>query len=215
MLMNTIDILIEGYATVTETGWVASGTSTLITVNPVILSESEGSKKDSSPAVQNDNKTTLIIVDPGCNRDLLLEELGKRNLSINDIDYVFLTHHHLDHAMNAGIFPNAKVIDEEAVYTQDHAIEGVVEIPATDITVIKTPGHEYAHAALLVPTKDGTVAVAGDNFWWTTEEEQKIDVEKIDDFAEKMDELIASRKKILDLADWIIPGHGKMMKVTR
>jgi len=188
--VNTIDILIEGYATLTETGWVASGTTTLITTD-------NGAK---------------IIVDPGCNRDLLLQRLAERGLAVDDIDYVFITHHHVDHAMNMGIFPKAKVIDEEAVYSQDHATEGVEEIPDTDITVIKTPGHEYAHAALIVPTKDGIVVVAGDNFWWTTDEKQEIDVNKKDDFAEKMDELIASRKKILDIADFIIPGHGKMMK---
>lgn len=191
--MNQIDILIEGYAKVTDSGWVASGTTTLITTE----------------------QGTKIIVDPGCNRDLLLQRLAERKLTIEDIDYVFITHHHVDHAMNMGIFPKAKVIDEEAVYTQDNAIEGVEEIPNTDITVIKTPGHEYAHAALVVPTKDGTVVVAGDNFWWTTGEEQEIDVTKHDDFAEKMDELIASREKILDLADWIIPGHGKMTRVVK
>jgi len=27
-----------------------------------------------------------------------------------------------------------------------------------------------------------------------------------------MEDLIASRKKILKVADWIIPGHGKMLR---
>jgi len=38
---------------------------------------------------------------------------------------------------------------------------------------------------------------------------------KKDDFAEKMSELVASRKEVLRLADWIIPGHGKIFKVER
>lgn len=191
--MNTIDIVIEGYAKITDTGWDASSTCTLITT--------DSGKK--------------IIVDPGANRDLLFAELKKRGLSLEDIDMVFITHHHLDHAMNVGLFPNAKVIDEEAIYTQDKAEEGVEMIPDTDISVIATPGHEYAHASLVVPTENGTVVVAGDNFWWTTDEEQTVDIDKKDDFAEKMDELIASRKQVLDLADWVIPGHGKMFRNKR
>lgn len=188
--MNTIDIVIEGYAKITPTGWDATGTTTLITTDT-------GKK---------------ILVDPGANRDLLFEELKKRNLSLESIDMVFLTHHHLDHAMNVGLFPNAKIIDEEAVYTQSVAIEGVKMLPDTDITVMATPGHEYAHVVLIVPTEKGTVVVAGDNFWWTTSEEQKVDLKKHDDFAQNLDELIASRKMILDIADWVIPGHGKMWK---
>lgn len=196
--MNQIDILIEGYAKITSNGWDASSTCTLISSN---------------------NKK--IIVDPGSNRDLLFEKLKERNLSLEDIDMVFITHHHLDHAMNVGLFPNAKVIDEEAVYTQAIAVEGVKMLPDTDITVVATPGHEYAHASLVVPTKDGTVVIAGDCFWFEEGVQEEfiadgkiVNVQKLlikhDDFAEKMDELVSSRKMLLDLADWIIPGHGKM-----
>lgn len=188
--MNRVDILVEGYAKVTESGWNASGTTTLITTD-------SGLK---------------IITDPGANRNLLFERLKERGLKLEDINFVFLTHHHLDHAMNAGLFPNAKVIDEEAIYTQDKATEGVKMIPDTDITVLSTPGHEYAHAALVVPTKEGTVVVAGDNFWLTTTEEQKVDIEKKDDFAEDMEVLKESTRQVLDLADWVIPGHGKMFE---
>lgn len=186
--MNTIDILIEGYAKMTDTGWDASSSCVLIVT--------DSGKK--------------ILVDPGANRDLLFEELKKRNLSLEDIDMVFITHHHLDHAMNVGLFPRAKVVDEEAIYTQSVAYEGVDMLPETDITVLKTPGHEYAHASLIVPTDKGTIVVAGDCFWWTTSEEQVVDMHKKDDFAEKMDELVASRKEILRLADWIVPGNGKI-----
>lgn len=186
--MNTIDILIEGYAKITSNGWDASGTTTLIVT--------DSGKK--------------IIADPGANRDLLFEALKKRSIVPEDIDIIFITHHHLDHAMNVGLFPHAKVIDEEAIYTQSVAVEGVKMLPDTDITVIATPGHEYAHAILVVPTKDGTVVVAGDTFWWTATEEQVVNMEKPDDFAQNLEELVASRKIVLDLADVVIPGHGKL-----
>lgn len=46
-------------------------------------------------------------------------------------------------------------------------------------------------------------------------EKQEIDVEKSDGNPEHMNiqKLIASREKILEIADYIIPGHGKMFKV--
>lgn len=234
--MNTIDILIEGYAKITDSGWEASGTTCLITVD-VILSDREGShsinnsgevsiERDSSPqedllqssgavAPQNDKKQIRIITDPGANRDLLFERLKEKIVSLEDIDYVFLTHHHLDHAMNVGLFPNAKVVDEEAIYTQAKAVESVKMIPETDITILPTPGHEGGHGILVVPTKDGTVVVAGDNFWWSSSEEQKVDIDKSDDFAEDMEALKLSRKQVLDLADWVVPGHGKVFKVEK
>lgn len=186
--MNQVDILIEGYAKVTPKGWIASGTTTLITT--------DGGKR--------------IITDPGTNRELLLKSLEKRKLSVNDIDFVFITHRHPDHCMLMGIFPNARVVDVEALDWQAEAADSPKMIPDTDITIMATPGHEYAHGVLIVPTQQGTVVVAGDNFWWSTEEEQVLDVNKKDEFAENMEELIKSRKMILDLADWVIPGHGKM-----
>jgi glyoxylase-like metal-dependent hydrolase (beta-lactamase superfamily II) len=128
---------------------------------------------------------------------------------------VFLTHHHLDHAMNVGIFPNAKVVDQEAIYMQDKAEEGVEMLPDTDITILPTPGHESGHGILVVPTAQGTVVVAGDNFWWTTDEDQILDIEKKDDFAEDMSILVESRKKVLELANWVVPGHGKVFEVKK
>lgn len=233
--MNTIDVLIEGYAKITDIGWEASGTTCLITASPVFASEAKqsdskeeiaakaGIQGDRSPIRVGDDKDVIrIITDPGANRDLLFERLKEKGIRLEDIDYVFLTHHHLDHAMNAGLFPNAKVVDEEAVYTQDKAVEGEKMIPDTDITILPTPGHEAGHGVLVVPTAQGTVVVAGDNFWWSSSDDQESDVQnrdrllnKKDDFAENMEVLKASRKQVLDLADWVVPGHGKIWKVEK
>ena len=191
--MNKVEVLIEGYATITDKGWKASGSTCLITTE-------SGLK---------------IITDPGANRDILLQKLREKGLRVEDIDFVFLTHHHLDHAMLAGIFPNAKVVDEEAIYTQDDAIEGTEGIPGTNMTIIATPGHEAGHGILVVPeTEKGTIVIAGDNFWWKTDEEQKLSLEldMPDDFAEDMEVLKNSRAKVLEIADWVVPGHGRMFQ---
>lgn len=44
-------------------------------------------------------------------------------------------------------------------------------------------------------------------------EEQRVDIKKHDDFASDQETLKLSRSLALSLADYIIPGHGKMFKV--
>ena len=70
--MAEIKILIEGYVKEENDSEFASSTTTLIQENGL-----------------------NIIVDPGMNRELLLEALEKENLSTSDINYVILTHYHL------------------------------------------------------------------------------------------------------------------------
>ena len=65
----------------------------------------------------------------------------------------------------------------------------------------------------------GRIVIAGDLFWWRDNEKQRTDyhslVYKKDPYAKNQTELIASRKKVLKLADYIIPGHGRMFKVNK
>ena len=191
--MNTIKVLIQGYAKETDNGWLASSTVTL---------------------VQTDNKN--IIVDPGCNRKKLMEALSDNGLKPSDIDFVLLTHSHSDHTLLAGIFENAKVLTPDEIYDDDNQVEHGNKIPGTDLEIIQTPGHSPEHCSLIVPTDEGTYIIAGDVLWWMDNEEQKIDIEKEDQAHPEeadMEKLIKSRKKILEIADYIIPGHGKMFKV--
>ena len=194
--MAKVKVLIEGYAREEDDIEFASSTTTLI-----------------------QEEDLNIIVDPGMNRELLLETLRKENLSPNKINYVILTHNHLDHSLLAGVFEKAKILDNEDVYSWDGKIESHGgKIPGTDIEIIKTPGHDMFHCSVLVGTeKYGKVAVVGDVFWWMDEEEQKVDREILmqhkDPYMKDKEELMKSRKKILEMADYIIPGHGEMFKV--
>lgn len=193
--MNKVKVLIQGYAKEIENGWLASSTTTF---------------------VQSNGKN--IVVDPGCNRKRLLEELAKNNLKPADINFVLLTHSHGDHALLAGIFENAKVITPAEIYYNDNQVEPENKILGTNLEIIQTPGHSPEHCSLVVPTEEGTYIVAGDVFWWTDDEEQKIEIEKEDDVHPdevNMPKLIESRKKILEIADYIIPGHGKIFKVKK
>lgn len=191
--MNKVKVLIEGYAKEIKGGWLASSTTTLIESGKV-----------------------KIIVDPGVNRELLLGKLKENNLSLDDINFVFMTHYHPDHNLLAGIFSKAKVLDDELIYDGDSQVEYDKVIPGTNIKVISTPGHDQFHGSLMVPTENGVVVIAGDVFWWADKKEQKTDKESLlnyeDPFVKDKKALLASRKSILKIADWIIPGHGKIFK---
>lgn len=189
--MAKVRVLIEGYARQIKNGWIASSTVTLI---------------------QIDSKN--ILVDPGCNRQRLLAELSKNNLRTQDIDFVFLTHSHTDHTLLTGIFENAKVINSSEVYEGDEQIEHQSRIAKINLSIMATPGHSEDSCSLIITTGDGIYAVVGDVFWWRDDEKQLVDVTKSDPYAEgkNKNELIKTRKKVLKIADWIIPGHGKMFK---
>jgi glyoxylase-like metal-dependent hydrolase (beta-lactamase superfamily II) len=192
--MAEVKVLIEGYAKQVKNGWLASSTVTLV--------KSNGKN---------------IIVDPGCNRKKLVTSIKKEGLKISDIDYVFLTHNHPDHVLLAGMFENAKLIDELYVYHGDVIAKHGGAILGTGLKIIRTPGHMEEHCSLVVHAREGTYVVAGDVFWWLENEKREVNVSKPDNDPEHMDlqKLIASRKKVLQMADWIIPGHGKMFRVSK
>ena len=195
--MAIIKILIEGYAKQLDNGWRASSTACFIT---------SGDKK--------------IITDPGCNREALLKALEKEGLTTDDINYVFLSHSHPDHILLAGIFEKAKYItfDSNLIYDKDIMVEFEKNVLGEDIEIIETPGHVLEHLSLLVDTPEGKVAIAGDTIWWLDDEEQIFDTNKKDlnqSIDMDMKKLINSRKKLLDKADYIIPGHGKKFKVDK
>jgi glyoxylase-like metal-dependent hydrolase (beta-lactamase superfamily II) len=192
--MAEVVVMIEGYAKPLKNGWLANSS--------VVLIKSNGKK---------------IIVDPGFDKEKLLNALKKEKLKTSDIDFVFLTHGHIDHSLLAGIFENAKIIDELYVYQKDVITRHYGVIPGTDLKVIRTPGHMEEHCSLIVKTEKGVYAVAGDVFWWLEKENQEVDINNPDKDPEHMNikKLIASRKKLLELADYIIPGHGKMFKVKK
>jgi len=196
--MAEVKVLIQGYAKEENGVEFASSTTTLIRDGDL-----------------------NIIVDPGMDRKLLLGVLRGENLSPSKINYVILTHYHLDHSLLAGIFENAMVLDNGEMYSWDGKIESHGgKIPGTNIEIMRTPGHDMFHCSVLVQTDDfGKVAIVGDVFWWKDDQKQETDqgslIEHKDPYVKNEEELMNSRKKVLEVADYIIPGHGKMFKVKK
>jgi len=155
------------------------------------------------------DKNTIMVIDPGvlASQQLLVGALQKEGLKISDVNYVFITHSHLDHYRNIGMFPEAKTVEYFGIWDKGQC-EELPEQFSPDIKIIKTPGHNYDGLSLLVETKKGKVAIVGDVFW-------QEDGPAEDPYASDPEKLNESRLKVLEIADYIIPGHGPMFKVEK
>lgn len=155
------------------------------------------------------DKGMIMVVDPGVleSPNILIDALKKEGLTLDDVNVVFVTHSHIDHYRNVGMFPNAKVIEYYGIWYKN-MVEDRQEQLTKDIKIIETPGHNYTSLTLLIQTNKGKIAICGDVFW-------KENYPKKDEYADNPQKLKESRKKILDLADFIIPGHAGIFKVQK
>ena len=167
--------------------------------------EGEDEKTRCTTALVRD-KDLMILSDPGVldDQQILIDALAKEKLKIKDITHIFITHSHMDHYRNLGMFPEAIALDYWGLW------EGAKCDPrpgklTENIEIIETPGHSSDGLTMLVKTKEGIVAIAGD-LWWSKRGPEN------DPYASDPEKLKESRKKILGLADYIIPGHGKVFR---
>jgi len=150
-----------------------------------------------------------MVVDPGLLKDkkILVDALAKEGLKPEDINYIGLTHSHADHFANIGLFPNAKLLEFFGIWYEDMVDDWKEEF-TKDIKIIKTPGHANTSISFIVNTSMGKVAVVGDVYW-------KENYPPEDPYADNAKELAKSRKEILSVADYIVPGHAGMFKVKK
>ena len=105
------------------------------------------------------------------------------------------------------MFPKAKTLEFFGLW-DGGAVSDWSEQFTNDIRIIKTPGHNYDGLTMLVKTADGEVAICGDVFW-------KENFPEVDAYATDTKKLAASRKKVVEIADWIVPGHSDIYKVKK
>lgn len=148
----------------------------------------------------------VMVVDPGVLEDqkILIDKLKGEGLTIDDVDIVCITHSHIDHYRNIGMFPKAKTLEYYGLWDKNTVADWSEDF-TNDIKIIKTPGHSDNSITLLVKTDKGIVAICGDVFW-------KENLPEKDEYANDQEKLEESRKKVLASADWVIPGHGGMFK---
>lgn len=142
---------------------------------------------------------------------MLVAGLRGHGLSVDQVTHVFVSHHHIDHTRNIGMFRDAVVIDSDSVYTADrwagHVGDGY-EI-ADGVTLMLTPGHSAECASMVVRTQDkGTVVRT--HAWWFSDM-----TPVVDPLAADQEALAASRARILGIADLVVPGHGEPFAVSK
>jgi glyoxylase-like metal-dependent hydrolase (beta-lactamase superfamily II) len=186
--MATVDVLVTGHVTESDAG---------SSVHPTISLVRDGD--------------LVIVVDPGILSDqaLLIDALRGHGLVVDDVTHVFVTHHHVDHTRNVGMFARAVVVDVDSVYDGslwlEHPGDGHALTDA--VRVIETPGHAAECAALVVDTADGTVVLT--HAWWFA------DMTPVEDpLAWDQGALELSRARILEIADVVVPGHGPPFRPT-
>ena len=198
MMKNKVMILQDGYCKEkSDKTFTADCTVSLITgINPPILVDTSGP----------------------WNRDNLILLLQKQGYKCEDIQTVVCTHGHSDHIGNLNLFPHAKFIVgfdifRGNVYQEFNFQCREAKYPlGQDVFLIPTPGHTNADISVVVRnTELGTVVIAGDIF----ENENDLTEPSIwQSLSENIAAQKESRKLILLLADYVVPGHGKMFKVS-
>ncbi|MFH1544793.1 MAG: MBL fold metallo-hydrolase [archaeon] len=183
--MAEVKVLIEGY----------------------VSGEVKGGKEKTRPTITLVKGNGIVmVVDPGVveAQEMIIERLREEGLIVSDVNVVCITHSHLDHYRNIGMFPKAKTLEYWGLWNGNE-VEDWKESFTEDIRVMKTPGHSYDGITLFIKTGKGVVAVCGDVFW-------KKGFPKNDPYASDKEKLKESRKKVLGMAEWIVPGHGKIFK---
>ncbi|MGA8604476.1 MAG: MBL fold metallo-hydrolase [Thermoplasmata archaeon] len=144
------------------------------------------------------------IVDPGMvpSRASILGPLRGLGVPPEKITDVILSHHHPDHTVNCALFPNARVHDFWATYDRDRWIPRPAEgrALAPSVILLETPGHTPQDITTLVGTRAGVVALT--HLWWNARGPTP------DPLAADERELERQRRRVLAVADQIVPGHG-------
>lgn len=169
---------------------------------------------------------TLIKGPPHCIVDTMtawdslkiVEALKLSNLTPDDISYVICTHGHSDHIGSNHLFTKAlhivgfSISQGEKYFLKPNFSEGEEYAIGKWIKVVPTPGHTLQDVSVIVNTGRDIYAITGDLF--EKEEDIKDESIWISAGSDNLSLQRENRNKIMKLADYIIPGHGPMFKVT-
>jgi|Deesub1362A_J573_1020465.scaffolds.fasta_scaffold00222_36 glyoxylase-like metal-dependent hydrolase (beta-lactamase superfamily II) len=156
----------------------------------------------SSTVTLIEEEDTLILVDTGNFSDAyrIQRSLSRFNLTPLEINVVINTHNHLDHTGNNHLFKNALLLTwENSNLSQDVLPKGIYILP--------TPGHTSDHISVVV-CKRRTLIIAGDAIPTHNNLFKRIPPA----ISQNRSEAFESMKKIVQIADWIIPGHDGMVR---
>jgi glyoxylase-like metal-dependent hydrolase (beta-lactamase superfamily II) len=154
-----------------------------------------------------------VIIDPGARyfRNLI-EKRVREYVDPLKIEFCIATHYHHDHLDNADLFPNATRILDYGMVTPDGVMTvyksaEMIPVPS-EIEIFSTPGHVKNHISVRIRVDGINFVCAGDSV--------RDDILNGDFCPDYVDATyISSAKRVFELADVIIPGHGEIIKVDR
>ena len=171
----------------------------------VLLAGSPGPNTASTCTLVRDGDLA-VVVDPGLapSQAAILEPLRALGLEATDVTDVVISHHHPDHCLNVALFPPARVHDHWAIYDFNGRwddVEGEGRVLSPSVQLIRTAG------SLGRGPLDGGRHAGGrvvfTHLWWTADGPAE------DPYAPDPAVLHASRERVLEFADLIVPGHGE------
>ncbi len=148
----------------------------------------------------------LVVVDPGLvpTRAAILGPLARLGFSVEQVTDVVFSHQHIDHTLNAALFPAARFHDFAAIYRDDLWTDADAEGRhlSDDVWLLRTPGHTAEDISTVVRTDDGLIVCT--HAWWF----EGGPVE--DPYSPDQAMLDRARERILGLAPTlVVPGHGQ------
>jgi glyoxylase-like metal-dependent hydrolase (beta-lactamase superfamily II) len=148
------------------------------------------------------------------NHEILTYLLQRHNVSPKDIDTVIFTHLHQDHTGNYALFPRATLgmsthCCDMCLLPHSEPLQDGEEI-MDKVSVLYTPGHTKGHLSVKIDLED-TIVIAGDAIVSLTYLLQKKHWCYNPDYYSDQ-KSFESVQKILEIADFIIPGHGSIFK---
>ncbi len=169
-----------------------------------LLSAGYGGKRTASTVSLVVSGSSLVVIDPGMvsSTSVILDPLRSLGWDPGQVTDVVLSHHHPDHTINVALFPNARVHDHWAIYKDDLWTDRPAEgfEVADGVVLWETPGHTAQDITTIVREAEQTIAFT--HCWWY--ETAPYD----DPRCTNPDSLHASRERVLEVADLIVPGHG-------
>lgn len=192
-MIRKLKIIRPGYLIRAENGMILDASSTTV-------------------LIETDKNKILVDSSKTGDREMVVKNLLKNKITPKDITILIFTHMHADHIGNANIFQNAQIY----VHSIDKLFNSAIHIKdfpykiEKDIEIIDTPGHTWDSISVIFK-KDRVYAITGDciplknNLINWIPPIVNVDPKKA----------IQSMKKIIRIADIIIPGHDYPFKVNK